>query len=165
MGASHRRRDGSGVSGHADAPLPCHTDEEYAALHDYAARTAAEFDNYRKRVARDAEADRGRVAGRLAERLIPVDDSVGYALKHASDESAAEGLRVIRRQLRDALAGLGCEVTEPLGEPFDPELHLALASVPSEDHPEGHVVSVARPGYRIGSHTVRPAEVAVSSGK
>jgi molecular chaperone GrpE len=130
-------------------------------------RVAADFDNYRKRVTRDAEAQSTRAAASLVQELLPVLDNLERALdasEHHEQAQVAEGVQLVRQQLIDLLQRRGLEeiAAEP-GCDFDPHVHEALSQQPSE-HPEGTIVEVWQRGYRLGDRVARPARVVVSSG-
>ena len=106
--------------------------DEYLAL---AQRTQADFENYRKRVARDAAAAELRGVGRLARELLPALDNLDRALAAAAagtDEQLIEGLRLVQRELRAALERVGIESFGAAGEQFDPEHHEAVAQQPRD---------------------------------
>jgi molecular chaperone GrpE len=130
-------------------------------------RAAADFDNYKKRVARDAEAARTRAVESLVGELLPVLDNLERALdasEHHEDAKVAEGVRLVREQLRDVLARRGLEpIDAAVGGRFDPHVHEALLHQPSE-HEEGAIAAVYEAGYRLGTRVVRPARVVVSAG-
>ncbi len=130
-------------------------------------RVAADFDNYRKRVARDAEAQSTRAAESLVHELLPVLDNLERALdasEHHEQAQVAEGVQLVRQQLIGLLQRRGLEeiVAEP-GGAFDPHVHEALSQQPS-DHPEGAIAEVWQRGYRLGDRVARPARVVVSTG-
>ena len=130
-------------------------------------RVAADFDNYRKRVARDAQAQSTHAAESLVQELLPVLDNLERALdasEHHDQAKVAEGVQLVRQQLTDLLKRRGLEEipAEP-GSAFDPHVHEALSQQPSE-HPEGAIVEVWQRGYRLGDRVARPARVVVSSG-
>src|ERR1700678_1744816 len=137
--------------------------DEYLSL---AQRTQADFENYRKRVARDAGAAEQRGVGRLARELLPALDSLDRALEHALAEHAeqmVEGLRLVQRDLRGALERAGIEAFGAPGELFDPGQHEAVAQQPRPGFPPGVIIEVFQPGYRIaGGGILRPARVMVS---
>ncbi|WP_406631142.1 nucleotide exchange factor GrpE [Amycolatopsis sp. WGS_07] len=125
--------------------------------------TAADFDNFRKRTARDAEQlgdlERARVAG----QWLPVLDNLDIALAHADADpvSLAEGLRAVREQADAVMARLGfARRDDEPGVPFDPAVHEAVSTVPGGD--PGTVVQVVRPGYGSGERQLRPAAVVVA---
>ena len=131
--------------------------DEYLAL---AQRTQADFDNYRKRVARDAAAAEGRGLARLAKELLPALDNLGRALD--AETLDAEGLQLVRSEFTAALERVGIEEFSPEGERFDPNLHEAMAQQPVEGAEPGTVVEVFQRGYRIDGNVLRPARVVVA---
>jgi molecular chaperone GrpE len=137
--------------------------DEYLAL---AQRTQADFENYRKRVAREASAAQERGVGQLAKELLPALDNLDRALDAAAaDDPLLEGVRLVRTELSAALARAGIESYSPLGEAFDPNVHEAVATVPQppDGAPSGTVVEVYQPGYRLGSGVIRAARVVVAA--
>jgi molecular chaperone GrpE len=138
--------------------------DEYLAL---AQRTQADFENYRKRVARESAAAQERGAAGLAKELLPALDNLDRALEEAScrDEPLLAGVRLVRSELSAALARVGIESFSPLGETFDPALHEAMASLPQPPGAaaSGTVVEVYQPGYRLGESIIRPARVVVAA--
>jgi molecular chaperone GrpE len=128
-------------------------------------RVAADFDNYRKRTVRDKEALAARAHERLVKQLLPVLDNLERALVSAAEheeEKVLEGVELVARELRDALAREGLEEIDTEGR-FDPHIHEALLSKPSELD-EGTVLEVLQKGYRLGDRVLRPARVVVSQG-
>jgi molecular chaperone GrpE len=137
--------------------------DEYLAL---AQRTQADFENYRKRVAREAASAQERGAVALAKELLPALDNLDRALEAAaSDDPLLEGVRLVRSELSAALARVGIESFAPTGEPFDPELHEAVATAPQPPGGtrSGVVVEVYQSGYRLGASIIRPARVVVAA--
>jgi molecular chaperone GrpE len=137
--------------------------DEYLAL---AQRTQADFENYRKRVARESALARERGVAKLAKELLGALDNLDRALDAAAEEDPLlEGVRLVRSEFADALARLGIESYAPAGETFDPSLHEAMASVPQppDGAASGTVVEVYQPGYRLGEHVIRPARVVVAA--
>ena len=127
-------------------------------------RLKAEFDNYRKRAARDQELLVTRAHERLVKELLPVLDDLERALAAAEEHEEGkleEGVRLVHRALRDALRREGLAEIETNGR-FDPHVHEALLSQPSEAE-EGSVLEVVQKGYRLGDHVVRPARVVVAA--
>src|SRR6185312_17280026 len=101
--------------------------DEYLAL---AQRTQADFENYRKRVARESAIAQQRGVAKLAKELLPAIDNLDRALDAAaSDDPLLDGVRLVRSELSAALARVGVESFSPLGEPFDPSVHEAMATV------------------------------------
>jgi molecular chaperone GrpE len=134
--------------------------DEYLAL---AQRTQADFENYRKRVARDAVSAQERGAASLAKELLPALDNLDRALEAAQeDDPLLEGVRLVRSELAAALARMGIEAFRPLGEQFDPNVHEAVATVGSPNG-AGLVVEVYQDGYRLGDSVIRPARVVVGA--
>jgi len=138
--------------------------DEYLAL---AQRTQADFENYRKRVAREARVAQARGVGGLARELLPALDNLDRALDAAAaDDPLLDGVRLVRAELHAALARMGIESFSPLGETFDPEVHEAMATAPQPlegGGGSGTVVEVYQPGYRLGESVIRPARVVVSA--
>jgi molecular chaperone GrpE len=137
--------------------------DEYLAL---AQRTQADFENYRKRVAREAAAAQERGMSSLARELLPALDNLDRALgAAASDDPLLEGVRLVRSELSAGLARVGIESFSPVGEPFDPELHEAVATAEqgADGQASGTVVEVYQPGYRLGASIIRPARVVVAA--
>jgi molecular chaperone GrpE len=123
-------------------------------------RRKAEFDNYRKRVARDQQELAARAHERLVRELVPVLDDLERALAHEGD--IEEGVRLIHRRLSEALTKEGLTEVETDGT-FDPHTQEALLSQPSEAE-EGTVIQVLQKGYRLGDRVLRPARVVISQG-
>jgi molecular chaperone GrpE len=129
-------------------------------------RVAADFENYRKRVARDQQDVVARAHERLVKELLPVLDDLERALEAATDHEEAkleEGVRLVHRELMKALAKEGLVEVETDGQ-FDPHMHEALLSQPSEQE-DGSVIEVLQKGYRLGDRVLRPARVVVSQSE
>jgi molecular chaperone GrpE len=127
-------------------------------------RVAAEFENYRKRVARDQESLVARAHERLVKELLPVLDDLERALAAAEEHEEAkleEGVRLVHRELAAALQREGLAEIDTDGQ-FDPHVHEALLSQPS-DAEEGSVIEVVQKGYTLGDRVVRPARVVVAA--
>jgi molecular chaperone GrpE len=143
---------------------------EYLAL---AQRTQADFENYRKRAARDAAAAGERAKSGLVRELLPVVDNLERALDAATAgergdeggqpaEHLADGVRLVHSELVAVLARNGVEAFDPRGEKFDPELHEALSMRSEEGAEPGTVLDVVEKGYRLNGAVLRPARVVVS---
>ena len=131
---------------------------------DLAQRTQADFENYRKRAAKEAASAGERAKAGLVRELLPVLDNLERALSTAAaNDPLIEGVRLVRADLVGVLERSGVESFDPAGEPFDPTLHEALSTRPAEDdvHP-GTVVDVVEKGYRMNGTVLRPARVIVS---
>jgi molecular chaperone GrpE len=129
---------------------------------DIAQRTQADFENYRKRAAKDAATAGERAKAGLVRELLPVLDNLERALATVSDNGdspVAEGVRLVHADLVGVLERSGVQSFDPVGEPFDPTLHEALSTRPADGdiHP-GVVVK----GYRLNDTVLRPARVIVS---
>ena len=135
-------------------------------LVDTLQRVQAEFDNYRKRAARDQQSLVARAHERLVKELLPVLDDLERALEAAEAHEEAkleEGVALVARSFRDVLRKEGLEEVRTEGR-FDPHVHEALLSQPSEAE-EGSVIEVLQKGYRLGDRVIRPARVVISSGR
>ncbi|MDO8879443.1 MAG: nucleotide exchange factor GrpE [Coriobacteriia bacterium] len=141
---------------------------EAAAHLETAQRVQAEFDNYRRRVARDAEDAAKRAGQRVIAEMLPAIDNLERALIHAEagDNVAelADGVRMVLDQVLDVLGKEGVERIDPVGEPFDPNEHQAVGQARRVDLPDGTVVEVYERGYRMHGRILRPAMVVVSTG-
>jgi molecular chaperone GrpE len=127
-------------------------------------RVAADFENYRKRAARDQEGLVARAHERLVKELLPVLDDLERALAAAEEHEEAkleEGVRLVHAELAAALEREGLAEIETNGR-FDPHVHEALLSQPSEEA-EGSVLEVVQKGYRLGDRVVRPARVVIAA--
>ena len=147
----------------ADAPAEPAVDEgpDYLAL---AQRTQADFENYRKRMARENAAAVDRGVAKLAKELLPALDHLELSLKAAAEHGdVARGFGLVRDEFVAALAKVGIQAFSPAGEAFDPNEHEAMASVPSEDAESGTVVEVYQQGYRVDGEILRPARVIVAA--
>ena len=128
-------------------------------------RLAADFDNYRKRAAREQQSLVARAHERLVKDLLPVLDDLERALEAAEQHEEAkleDGVRLVHRELRGTLEKEGLVEIETDGE-FDPHVHEALLSQPS-DEDDGAIVQVIQKGYRLGDRVLRPARVVISQG-
>jgi molecular chaperone GrpE len=129
-------------------------------------RLAADFDNYRKRAARDQQNLVARAHERLVKELLPVLDDLERALEAAEAHEEAkleEGVALVARSFADVLRKEGLEEVSTDGK-FDPHVHEALLSQPSEAD-EGTVIEVLQKGYRLGDRVLRPARVVVAASK
>src|SRR5438874_13466828 len=133
-------------------------------LFDRLQRLAAEFDNFRKRTAREQATLSARANERLVKELIPVLDDLGRALEAAAEHEEAKleaGVRLGHRALSELLAKEGLAEIGTEGK-FDPHVHEALLSQPS-DAEEGSVIEVVQKGYKLGDKVLRPARVVVAA--
>jgi molecular chaperone GrpE len=128
-------------------------------------RAAAELDNVRKRAARDVDAARRSGIEKLGAELLAIVDSLELGLESAetaSVESLLAGKEATLRLLRATFDKFGIELVDPLGEPFDPQLHEAMSMQPSANAAPGSVLLVLQKGYRLGDRLLRPARVIVA---
>ena len=178
---------GTGEVSFGDAEAPAASELQIAQekADDYlelARRTQADFENYRKRMARENAAAAERGAGRLAKELLPALDHLEIALKAAEahtapaaagadeqrtpaqggHEDVIRGFVMVRDELMSALGKVGIESFSPHGEAFDPSEHEAMAQLPVEEAESGTVVEVYQQGYRINGTVLRPARVVVA---
>ncbi|RMG20032.1 MAG: nucleotide exchange factor GrpE [Deltaproteobacteria bacterium] len=144
------------------------SEAKVAALEEQLKRTAADFDNFRKRVAREREEDRKFAIEKLLKELLPVIDNMERALESASAEAGEvesqllTGVKMVHKLFLDTLKKFGVEQFSAKGEPFNPEKHEAMQTVESAEVPEGHVAEEYMKGYYLNERLVRPAMVAVA---
>jgi len=136
--------------------------KQYKELNDRYLRLAADFDNYRKRTARDHEAMVQHANERFAVDILEIADNLERALK-SDDTHLRTGVEQIHQLLCGILARQGITPIDALKKSFDPEEHEAVAHIPSNEA-EGTVVDVVSPGYRMHKKLIRYAKVAVSKG-
>jgi molecular chaperone GrpE len=163
---------GGGIEGQAELDAltaKAQKADEYLAL---AQRTQADFENYRKRAAREAASAQERGAVKLALELLPAIDNLERALAHVGESetcadgngtaSLVAGIKHVHTDVVAALKRAGIERYSPEGERFDPQFHEAVAQQPVEGAEPGVVVEVFQRGYRMGDNVVRPARVVVA---
>jgi molecular chaperone GrpE len=137
---------------------------EKQELLDRIARLQAEFDNARKRAAREQQDFREYAVANAITPLLPILDSLDRAL-HFESASAADlhaGVELINKQLLDALGKLGLQTVHAKGELFDPHQHQAIEMVETDVVPDGHVFDELQPGYKLKDRLLRPAMVRVA---
>lgn len=141
---------------------------EVAKMRDQLLRTAADFDNFRKRTRRDVDDAQRRGKESAVKDLLPVFDNFERAITHAEStgeaKSVAEGLRIVLKQFLDTLEKMGIHRINAVGQPFDPAIHEAIQHMESAEHPAGVVLYDVQPGYRLNEHLIRAAMVVVSKG-
>ena len=130
------------------------------------ARTLADFDNYRKRMARDREELAQFAAKDILKDILPTVDNLALALDKAEnkDDPFVQGVKLAYDGFLKALADHGATPLDSVGEPFDTNFHDALAQLPSADVPEGTVMNEVKRGWLLHGKLLRPAQVVVSSG-
>ena len=139
--------------------------KEKDTLQDRLLRTAAEFDNYRKRVDRERRELSDFVAADVLTELLPILDNLERALQAPAGGDAdayRQGVEMIQRQVFDLLRKRGVKPIEAVGADFDPNYHQAVSHDISPDHREGEVIEELRRGYMLGERLLRPAMVKVA---
>lgn len=149
-----------------DQPPPSDELRGLAEMRDRHLRLAAEFDNYRKRVARERSETWQRAQAELAERLLdPLDDLQRFTSADPQDlteEAVLEGMRLVERKITKTLEAAGLEALDAEGQPFDPEIHEAVTTAPTDDREaDESVADVFQRGYRFKGTLLRPARVRV----
>ncbi|MDE7360669.1 MAG: nucleotide exchange factor GrpE [Oscillospiraceae bacterium] len=140
------------------------TSEELAAVKDQLVRTMAEYDNFRKRSAREKDALRAEIITNVTSKFLPVMDNLERALNsECSDENYKNGVRMIFDSFMETLKGLGVEEIESDGAAFDPNFHQAVQRVEDSDAESGTVVQTFAKGYKIGERVIRFAMVSVAN--
>jgi molecular chaperone GrpE len=179
----HPGAAGTGETSFGDAEAPAASEpavaleqaegerDKYLAL---AQRTQADFENFRKRMARENAAAQDRGIAKVAKELLPALDHLEHALKAALSETTSssetnvghedvvKGFAMVSSEITAALGRAGIEAFSPMGEPFDPNEHEAMAAQPSEGAGSGTVIEVYQQGYRLNGAVLRPARVVVA---
>lgn len=145
-----------------------------AEAQDALLRRQADFENYRKRVERERTESYNRVVAEAARKLLPVMDNLSRALdaERSVESSESEefrhflhGVQLISKQLSEVLESFGVQPIAAVGERFDPHIHEAVVTEPSDEHEPDTVVEELARGYRIGDRLLRPAMVKVAAPK
>lgn len=155
---------------HGETAADLGLQQELAAAHAKAAenlegwqRAQAEFANYKKRMARDQEMQEAEIRGRVIKRYLEIVDDLELALKNKpAGEEWGQGIELIYRKLLSFLEAEGVSRLDPLGQPFDANLHEAVVQEDSNEHESGTVTEVLRTGYSLGERVLRPAAVKVA---
>ena len=136
------------------------TDKYYKHLQ----RTAAEFDNYKKRVQKEKDAIYQLAVGDTVAKYINVLDNIDRALAvESTDEKLKEGIALVKKQMLDIMTSLGCVEIPTIGETFNPEIHDAVMHIESEEYGEQAIVEELRKGYKCGDRVIRHAMVKVAN--
>ncbi len=138
--------------------------EEQEVVDDRLLRLAADFDNYKKRAARERAEYVALANERLVKELLPILDDLERALNAAEEHEEAqleEGVRLVHRSLASLLERQGVKEIATAGK-FDPHVHEALLAQPSDEAEQGDVLDVIQKGYKLGDRVVRPARVIVA---
>ena len=140
------------------------TPETPAAADDRFLRLAAEYDNYRKRTAKEKESIWTEAKAQTVAAFLPVYDNLERALKQeTADEAYTKGVELTMKGLQDAMTKLGVEVIPALGETFDPNLHNAVMHIDDESFGENTVADVFQQGFKCGEKVIRFAMVKVAN--
>ena len=153
----------NGESDVAEAPT-APTEPDWKGMY---ARTMADFDNFRKRTARDREELFKSAAADILKDLLPTVDNLALALDKAADKEDpfVKGVQLVYDGLVKMLADHGAVPVDSLGEPLDTNFHEAIATLPSPEVPEGHVMTEVKRGWLLNGKVLRAAQVVVSAGK
>ena len=160
------------VAEEAAADAPVVTDAVVEPEPDYKdrwMRSAADLENVRRRARRDVALADSRGVARLARELLPALDNLDRALAAAenqpenADHHLTDGIRLVQAELLGALERVGITPDMPIGKPFDPHVHEAVAQQPADGVEPGIVIDVFQAGYRLGDEVLRAAKVVVSS--
>ncbi len=126
-------------------------------------RAVAEFQNFKKRLERDREADQITMKGDLIRKFLPILDDLERAMQERpAEDSWSEGIELIKRKLQSILEAEGLKRIEAEGEVFDPNFHEAISTEPVDGMESGRVVAVVQNGYMLGDRVIRPAQVRVA---
>jgi molecular chaperone GrpE len=177
----HPAAQGTGETSFGDAEAPAASElaavqsdlndlvkqrDDYLAL---AQRTQADFENYRKRMARETQVAQERGVRKVVSELLPALDNLERAIAAAeveegdSDHHLTQGIRLVQQELAGALTRIGIEAFSPKGETFDPNEHEAMAQQAVEGARSGTVLEVYQQGYRLNGGVIRPARVVVAA--
>jgi molecular chaperone GrpE len=164
------QRSTSSAADHADGDDPvAGLQADLDRFRDLAMRSQADFENYKRRCAREKEEAIKYANTSLLEKLVSIVDHLELGLEAARGGGGEKspiysGMSLVLKQLQDLLAENGLQPIEAVGQKFDPNLHEAIAHEPSDDIPEGIVIRQTRRGYRFKDRLLRPSAVVVSSG-
>ena len=137
---------------------------EYDELDDRYKRMLAEFENFKKRSAKERESLYNSILSDVVEVMLPILDNLENAAKvETKDEEYKKGIELVLKQFQDTLKAKGVEEIKTIGETFDPELHEAVSSVQDETKGEKEIVQEYRKGYRIGTKVIRHSMVVVAN--
>jgi molecular chaperone GrpE len=150
--------------------LPDPSPEELLALaNDRYLRARADFENYRKRMAREFTEVRENARQQTVSEFLGIYDFILLAIEHAETavdmDAIRQGLRMIFTEFERTFENLDVKLIETVGKDFDPNLHEAISQEASADIPEGKIIRQWKPGFTLGNRLLRPASVVVSSGQ
>ena len=142
--------------------------KEAAANQERYLRSVADLENYRKRMLREKDELRQYAAANVVEDIIPILDNLGLGIAAAKQQTEikaiVDGVGLVLEQFKSTLGRHGLKEVNPIGQPFDHNLHESIAHQPSETVPAENVMQVVRMGYTLNGRLLRPASVIVSSG-
>ena len=138
--------------------------QDYDELDDRYKRILAEFENFKKRSAKEREGLYNSILSDVIEVILPVVDNLENAAKvETKDESYKQGIELVLKQFKDVLKSKGVEEIKAVGETFDPSLHEAVSSVQDDEKGEKEIVQEYRKGYKIGNRVIRHSMVVVAN--
>ena len=138
--------------------------QDYDELDDRYKRILAEFENFKKRSAKEREGLYNSILSDVIEVILPVVDNLENAAKvETKDESYKQGVELVLKQFKDVLKSKGIEEIKAVGETFDPSMHEAVSSVQDEEKGEKEIVQEYRKGYKIGNRVIRHSMVVVAN--
>lgn len=157
----------TGDTAPSNAPAPDALTAQLAEVQERYVRLYADFENFKKRAARERDEVRRATTESVLGRLLPVLDTFEMAMQAAAQantnlDSLRAGVSMIQGQLRNTVADYGVEEIDAVGKPFDPSLHEALSQQETTEVADGHVISQNRKGYRMKDRLLRPAAVVVA---
>ncbi|MBQ4481012.1 MAG: nucleotide exchange factor GrpE [Victivallales bacterium] len=143
-------------------------EEQLAEMKNNYLRALAESENYRKRMARELQDTREQTRIKTIGEMVGIYDLLQMAVDHAGKStdvaSLRQGLEMSFGEFKRMLKGMGVDVLDAVGQPFDPAIHEAMSTLNSEEVPEGVVMQQWKPGFKLGDKLLRPATVVVSKG-
>ena len=138
--------------------------QDYEDLDDRYKRVLAEFENYKKRSAKEREILYNSILSDVVEVILPILDNLENATKvETKDEEYKKGIELVLKQFQDILKAKGVEEIKAIGESFDPELHEAVSSIQDDTKGEKEIVQEYRKGYKIGTKVIRHSMVVVAN--
>jgi len=152
-----------------ETPAPAGVENDLQTLTEQLKRMQADFENFRRRKEEEQERQRGQAAARITASLLPVIDNLERAVESARvrtpADPLAEGLELILRQMKEALAAEGVQEIESDHTPFDPARHEAVGRINTTEHPDGTILETMQKGYTLNNRVIRPALVKVAHGR
>lgn len=160
----HDVKDSKNVGNNANNVKAVVPQEDFDDLTDRYKRILAEFENHKKRSAKEREGLYNSVLGDIVEKFLPILDNLENAVKtETKDEEYKKGVELVLKQFKDVLKAQGVEEIPTVGQTFDPQLHDAVSSVQDESKGEKEIVQEYRKGYKIGHKIIRHSMVVVAN--